>query len=172
AALLAGAVDLGAPGPDTTFGNGRLDVLASLQSLGDNDVSVTQTAAPDPVIVGRPLNYTITVANNGPMAASAITLTNSLPSGAVPGPVVSSQGSCGAPVGSAITCTLGSLPQNAAATVTFSITPTTSGITVTNTSVVSATETDFNISNNVSAASTPVLSEASLFNLYLPFIMK
>lgn len=171
AALLAGVVDLGTPGPDTTFGNGRLDVLASLQSLGDVDLAITQMAAPNPVLVDSSLNYSITVNNHGPVTATVVTLTNTLPAGMLPGSITPSQGSCGLPVGDVFTCTLGSLPGSASAAVTLVITPTTGGITITNTSVVSATEKDFNTGNNTSAANTPVLTEFPVA-LFLPLIVK
>lgn len=171
AALLNGVVDLGSAGPDNTYGHGRLNVLASLQSLGDLDLAVTQTASPNPVVVDRPLHYTISVANNGPALATGVTLTNTLVSGVTVGQVSTSQGGCSVPGSGDIVCTLGALPVNGAATVTLIITPTTSGITLTNTSTAAAAELDYNVKNNVSVANTPVLTEAP-FKTFLPMILK
>ena len=74
AALRAGAVDLGTPGPDNTFGSGRLDVLAAYESLNvaptgsigdtvfeDPDSSGTQEA-------GEPGLAAVTVTLSGPGA--------------------------------------------------------------------------------------------------------
>lgn len=48
AALTSGAVDLGAAGPDNTFGYGRLDVLASYQWLQAGGVNATPGPTPMP----------------------------------------------------------------------------------------------------------------------------
>ncbi len=59
----------------STQGRGlwRLDIPVS-------DLSVTKSDSPDPVIAGNELYYTITVHNDGPDTASAITVTDTLPS--------------------------------------------------------------------------------------------
>jgi uncharacterized repeat protein (TIGR01451 family) len=46
------------------------------------DLSITQLAGPDPVQTGAPLTYTLTITNNGPVAASGIRITDTLPTGA------------------------------------------------------------------------------------------
>ena len=43
------------------------------------DLAITQTANPNPVAVGRALNYTIRVTNDGPDAATSVIMTDSLP---------------------------------------------------------------------------------------------
>jgi uncharacterized repeat protein (TIGR01451 family) len=61
------------------------------------------------IIGGPPINYTITVGNNGSVATSdPITVTDTLPAGlAFAGsPQVPTGGSCAAPVGQVLTCTL------------------------------------------------------------------
>lgn len=45
------------------------------------DLYVTKEASPDPVGVGQPLTYTITVGNLGPDAATSVGLTDSIPAG-------------------------------------------------------------------------------------------
>jgi subtilisin family serine protease len=62
AALTAGAVDLGPPGADNTYGYGRLDALASYQWLTtapDYTVSVTPTTAS--TVAGGTVSYTVSV---------------------------------------------------------------------------------------------------------------
>ena len=44
-----------------------------------SDLSVTKTANPNPVLVGQPVTYTVTVTNNGPDAATGVSLTDNLP---------------------------------------------------------------------------------------------
>ena len=43
------------------------------------DLSICKTDSPDPVVVGSPLEYTITVFNDGPSAATNVTVTDELP---------------------------------------------------------------------------------------------
>ena len=72
-------------------------------------------------MVGEPLRYTLTVTNNGPDAASTVTVTEA-PSGAVA--VVAaepSQGTC--VVGSPIRCDLGPLAVGATATIAVTTVP-------------------------------------------------
>lgn len=58
AALINGAVDLGAVGPDTDFGYGRLDALASYQWLQAGGVNPTPTPTPAPTATPTPIPAT------------------------------------------------------------------------------------------------------------------
>src|SRR5205085_9363012 len=85
------------------------------------DLAVTQTDAPDPVTDGNVLTYTIGVTNNGPDAATGVTLTETLPNGggqptAVVRSFTTTQGSCSQGVGQ-VTCNLGTFNNGATATV-------------------------------------------------------
>ena len=53
------------------------DTTVTVQS----SLSVTKSATPNPVTAGTPLSYQITVSNGGPSTATAVTLTDPLPSG-------------------------------------------------------------------------------------------
>ena len=63
AALEAGAVDLGAAGPDETFGHGRLDILAAYESVTPAAGDFTIAAAPSSRTTspGGSAGYTVTV---------------------------------------------------------------------------------------------------------------
>lgn len=170
-ALLASSKDLGAAGADNTYGYGRIDVLAALQSIGDVDLQVTQTALPNPAISDYPLAYTITIKNSGPLTAAGVTLDDTLPSPATIGPATPSQGSCTGPLGNSLTCNLGNIASGATATVTLVVTPTTSGITLTNTVDVTGSKTDFNPDNNSNTNDITVLTaEEGLKRVFLPFV--
>lgn len=69
------------------------------------DLSVTKTDAPDPVLAGTELYYTITVANAGPDAAGAVTVTDTLPPEL---DFVTSTLPC-TPSGALVTCDVGDL---------------------------------------------------------------
>ena len=88
------------------------------------DLSVGKADSPDPVTVGSNLTYTITVTNNGPMVATGVTLTDTLPGGVTFVSATPTQGDC-AEAGGTIICNLGTLASSETATVTVVIIPTT-----------------------------------------------
>jgi uncharacterized repeat protein (TIGR01451 family) len=128
----------------TMFGNGACGA----------DLSVTKTDSPDPVKKGRPLTYTIVVTNRGPLAASNVTATDTLPSGATFASATSTQGTCTFGSGK-VTCTVGTLGVGAKATITIVVKPTKKG-TITNTVSVISTTSDPNAANNTASAQTKV----------------
>lgn len=79
----------------------------------DADLVLTKTAAPDPVIAGELVTYTITVLNDGPSTAIGVQVDDALPAGLTLDDVSSSQGGC-----TGLPCVLGDLVDGASATVT------------------------------------------------------
>jgi uncharacterized repeat protein (TIGR01451 family) len=104
------------------------------------DLSITKDDAPDPVVVGDDLTYTITVTNNGPSPATDVTVTDTLPGSVT---FVSATPSQGTPCTgtSTVSCNLGTLTNGSNATVMIVVTPNTEGL-ISNTASVAGNETD------------------------------
>lgn len=137
--------------------SGSLSRSADLQLIvGSADLSVTKSGAPDPIVVGNELTYTITVRNNGPHDATGVVVTDTLPGAATFDSVRTTQGTCAAepPM---ITCSVGTLANGGAAAITVTVRPTREG-TLTNTVSVRANEADATSANNSATATTQVLA--------------
>jgi uncharacterized repeat protein (TIGR01451 family) len=100
----------------------------------DQDISITQTADPNPATVGQPLTLAVTVTNNS--VPQHVGLQDFLPPGMELVSATPSQGTCGAsPHGiNGVECTFGDLASGGSATVGIVVTPTVPG-TMTNTAV-------------------------------------
>ena len=122
------------------------------------DLAITKTDSPDPVRGGQNLTYTIVVTNNGPSAATGVTMTDQLPKNAGYASATTTKGSCTAkPSKALVTCALGDMASGTSATVTIVVKSPTKG-TITNTASVTATSPpDPNPSNNTATATTGVL---------------
>src|SRR5215204_4248667 len=94
------------------------------------DLYVTKDDLPDPVQLNGRLTYTIVVGNNGPDAATEVTLADPLPVGTSFVSVSTTQGSCTG--GAIISCNLGTIAKGATVTITLVVTAQQPG-TITNT---------------------------------------
>ncbi len=138
-ALATGTNSLSFPVPSgatlgTTFARFRLNSdgglsFAGLASDGEvedylveivegPDMEIAMAASPEPVPSGRPLTYIITVANNGPLSATSVTVTDTLPSqlsfvSSIPG-----SPDCTV-VGDTLNCDLGTLAPAATTQITI-----------------------------------------------------
>src|SRR6185312_5436223 len=124
------------------------------------DLSITKSDAPDPVLAGELLTYSLGVANGGPSSATGVTVTDTLPAGVTFDSATASQGSC-SESGGTVSCSLGTLANAASATVTIKIQRSTPG-TITNQATVSATTSDPSAANNSASATTTVDPAADL----------
>ncbi len=124
------------------------------------DLSISKTDAPDPVVVGSNVTYTLTVNNDGVTAATGVSLTDSLPPDVSLVSATPSQGSC-TNSGGVINCDLGNIANGAQATVAITVATTTAGST-TNTAIVSSTTSDPSTANNSVTAMTTVLPLVSI----------
>jgi uncharacterized delta-60 repeat protein/uncharacterized repeat protein (TIGR01451 family) len=124
-----------------------------------SDLFVYQIESEDPIPFGATLTYTVVVTNRGVSTASAVSVFDTLPSGTTFLSVFASQGSC-ANIGSLVICSLGSLTNGGAATVTIDVQPDTLSPLI-NSVNVSATEFDPNSTNNFSTEITTVFVTAT-----------
>jgi uncharacterized repeat protein (TIGR01451 family) len=124
------------------------------------DLSLSKDDSPDPVLAGNTLTYNLSAQNNGPSAATGVTITDNLPAGVTYGSATASQGSCNES-GGTVTCTLGTLAIGGSATVSITVTPLNGG-TITNTASVDSGEVDPVSGNNDATASTTVTPVADL----------
>ncbi len=124
------------------------------------DLAITKSGAPNPVVSGNRLTYTLTATNSGPRDATGVTVTDPLPATVHFNSVSSTQGSCSRsttkPKDGTVTCSLGNLANGASASITIVVTTTTPG-TLTNTATVSGNQTDPNPLNNSATATTTVI---------------
>ena len=131
----------GVPGsqiPNNTYGWGRIDALAAFT----DDLSLTQTASPDPTLPGVPVTFTITVASQGPGSAIDVHVSEGLTLTASVDSAAASQGSCTVQAHGAL-CDLGPMASGAMATVTIVGTPGAVG-TITSNAIVQITGVDTN----------------------------
>ena len=138
--------------PNNTYGHGRLDIFAA---INEADLAASLADAPDPVAVGQNLVYTVGVHNGGPRAATAVTLTVTLPASVN---YVGATGWCSLS-GVTLTCSLGSLPNGGSTSVQVTVVPTTEG-QITASAVASSSMPDYTPANNTAQAVTTVTAGA------------
>jgi uncharacterized repeat protein (TIGR01451 family) len=117
------------------------------------DLAVTKSGPPSPPTLISPFDYTVTVRNNGPSAATGVVLTDTLPIRMIyqlSDPPVCS-GSSGAPV----ICNLDDISSGEETQVVIRVYPRDPGI-FTNRVVVAANEPDPNLTNNTATEETMV----------------
>jgi uncharacterized repeat protein (TIGR01451 family) len=128
------------------------------------DLFVSQTFAPNPVVVGYSLTNTIAVTNGGPGVAINVVLTDLLPTNTTLVSATSTVGSCTNNAG-LLTCALGNLGPNAGASISLVLTPLVAS-PVTSVPVASTASTDpdlanMSVTNSVTVDNpTPVLLPA------------
>jgi uncharacterized repeat protein (TIGR01451 family) len=116
---------------------------------GSADVSITKNG-PASAAAGFPIIYTITVTNNGPSDAAAVTVNDPTPAGTT---FVSNSGACT----TAFPCALGTLTpgQTRTITTTFTTPANFTGTSIANSATVTSATTDPNAANDTATVTTP-----------------
>ena len=127
------------------------------------DLAISKTASPSAgVAQGAQMNYTITVSNGGPDAATDVNVSDLLSAGTTFVSVTPSQGSCTPPApgpGGTVNCSLGTIASPGSATIALVVTFTGApGSSISNTATVSTTAVDGN-STNDSATTTAAVAQ-------------
>ncbi len=116
------------------------------------DVSITKSAAPNPVREGQTLTYTLVVTNNGPSVATGVTVSDPLPTTDVTYvSSVTTQGTCSF-ANVTVTCAIGTMNVGVSATITIKVTATTPSQAV-NSASVTETQADSVLANNFATQS-------------------
>ncbi len=134
------------------------------------DLALVNAASPDPVEVGSELTYKLTVVNHGPLAATGVVVTDTLPAGMTFLESQASQGSCSGTA--SVLCDLGTLAKGETATVTIRVKPAVAGM-VTNVAGVTGGVPDPRLNDNSAMVRTEVISVApQQKRLFLPLVLR
>lgn len=147
-------------GQSGTIANGwSLSIQTSGLVIPGADLSVTVTDAPDPVVVGGTVVYTIGVTNHGPGAANSVMLTNVLPPEAnfiaASGPFSYSQN------GNLLFGSLGNLAIGSGVAITVTMNVPNSPALLTFDSAVGSGAADVNMGNNQTSIKTSVIGAST-----------
>jgi uncharacterized repeat protein (TIGR01451 family) len=115
------------------------------------DLTVTKAGSPATQTLGDGnITWTIVVTNNGPSAATGVTIADPMPAGNTFVSASTTQGSCTG--GAILNCNIGTMAAGASATITLVTTPSTVGAQ-TNTVTVAGNRPETNTGNNSATAS-------------------
>ena len=152
--------------PDSNPGNNASSATASVATSAD--LALTKSDAPDPVLAGNNITYTINLKNNGPSDATAVSLTDAIPANttfvsfAAPAGWLSTTPAVGAT--GPVTATNTTLIATSSATFTLVVQVTAGtpvGTTITNTATAASGTPDSNPANNTATATTAVAAPVS-----------
>jgi len=146
---------------DPVLTNNSATVISTVTNTPSSpvDVALSITAAPNPVGVGAPLTYSLTVTNNSSTPATGVVVSNTLPPSVTLITVLPSQGSVSNSAG-VVRFTVGNLTNGTAATLAIVVIPTVAGL-LTNDALAFSTQPDSQPTNNsvrnvTSAVTVPI----------------
>jgi uncharacterized repeat protein (TIGR01451 family) len=152
--------------PDTSNNSGSAGAV-NIVVENKSDLQVTTQSNTDVINFGGTLTYTVTLTNQGPFQASAVTLADALPAQAIFLSLNSGGAACTTPPlaqTGTITCNFGNMASGASATVSFMVRVSTPPVpaSVTNNAVVSSPNFDPNPANNSASVKTLVFGNKRL----------
>jgi uncharacterized repeat protein (TIGR01451 family) len=126
-----------------------------------SDLALAKSDSPDPVVAGTPLQYTLTVTNNGPSDATSVLVTDSLPLADIASinPGTPSQGTA-TELGGVVSWDVGNLGMGTSAQLTITVlvkSSTAPGTVITNTATVTGDQYDPDPDNNGAVQETGVV---------------
>jgi uncharacterized repeat protein (TIGR01451 family) len=140
--------------------NPNNNTSSSSNLVSPADLVLAMTGPTDPVLLGQPLTFVVTVTNTGPAAATNVIFNDTLPAGTTVASLVVSQGSvAGGATADSLIGNLGTLAPGASATVTITLNTTATQIEV-NSASVTSDNLDPNPDNNSTSLSATVYNVA------------
>jgi uncharacterized repeat protein (TIGR01451 family) len=139
---------------DPNTANNTASATTSVTAPTQADLSITKTG-PVTATTSSPITYTVVAKNNGPVPATGVGVTDTLPAGVTFVSASSTQGTCTNASGT-VTCPVGNLAVGATVTITINVTAPVSPGSITNTAVVAGNEFDPNTANNRASAATQI----------------
>ncbi len=143
--------------PDPDPSNNSATVISQVNPASA-DLVASMSAAPNPIVLGGTLIYTISVTNRGPSDSSGVTVANAFPASVAVLSATITQGSISP--GGAL-WTVGTLPFGAGATATITAVPTQEGV-ITATATAQGNQLDPVPANNTATVTTVVGAAADL----------
>jgi uncharacterized repeat protein (TIGR01451 family) len=142
--------------PEVTTANNSA-VATTNVITNDTDLAIANIDTPDPILGGGQISYTITVTNNGILAADGIQVADAIPAGTTYVDATVSQGTVLFD-GTTVTASLGTIGGGGTAQLNLIVLAGGPLLTpmVTNTATVTATTADPNSANNTATATTTV----------------
>lgn len=122
---------------------------------GEANIGVTKTDSSDPVPVDTNFSYTLTVNNAGPLDATGVTLTDTLPGALTFISVFTTQGGC-VEASNTVSCAFGTITAGSSVDVTIFVRSPSTSQTVVNNALIAATSPDSLTSDNIAAESTTI----------------
>src|SRR5882724_2827069 len=122
---------------------------------GSIDLTMGMSDAPDPVVVGNNVTFTMIATNQGPAPASGVLITNPLPANSI---FISASASQGTATNNdtAVICALGTLTNRGSAALNVTLKPTQAGPLINN-ATISANQADHDLSNNAISGTATVI---------------
>lgn len=147
---------------DPTPANNSASVTSTIGLSAD--VALTKTVSPTTANAGSGVTYTLTVTNNGPSDAQAVTVSDPDVVGIIATSAASSRGTCTLNASADVACAIGLLSPGSSATITVQATVDSdfAGASVLNTAATASTTADPTPGNNSATATLAVTRSADV----------